>query len=66
MDPLFRLHNAIRIEDIKVREYTPKIDTTDIGKAYSTIVASHQSTLLNLKLQATLQIQANLNELQNK
>ena len=66
MDPLFRLHNAIRIEEIKVREYTPKIDTTDIGKAYSTIVASHQSTLKNLKLQATLQIQANLNELQNK
>ena len=66
MDPLFRLHNAIRMEDIKVREYTPKIDTTDIGKAYSTIVASHQSTLLNLKLQATLQIQANLNELRNK
>ena len=66
MDQLFRLHNSIRIEEIKVREYTPKIDTTDIGKAYSTIVASHQSTLLTLKLQATLQIQANLNELQNK
>ena len=66
MDLLFRLHNAIRMEENKIKEYTPKIDTTDIGKAYSTIVASHQSTLKNLKLQATLQIQANLNDLQNK
>lgn len=66
MDPLFRLHNAIRMEENKIKEYTPKVTTTDVGRAYSTIVASHQSTLNALSLQATLQIQANLNALQNK
>ena len=59
MDSLFRMHNAIRMEENKIKEYTPKIDTTDLGKAYSTIVATHQSTLTALKIQATLQIQEN-------
>jgi hypothetical protein len=48
------------MEENKIKEYTPKIDTTDLGKAYSTIVATHQSTLTALKIQATLQIQENL------
>jgi hypothetical protein len=63
MDPLFRLYNNIRLEQAKIREYTPKVNTTDVGLAYSTIVANHHSNLIQLQLQATLQIQSNLSTL---
>ena len=64
MDPLQRIYNQIRFEQMKVNEYSPQIDiTTSVGQAYSTIVSVHKSTLSGLTLQATLQIQVNLSTL---
>ena len=66
MDLLQGIYNQIRFEQLKVKEYTPKIDSTEIGIAYSTIKAAHQSTLTGLTIQATLQIQANLSTLNSQ
>jgi hypothetical protein len=67
MDPLQRIYNQIRFEQMKVTEYSPQIDiTTPVGQAYSTIVSVHKSTLSGLKLDATLQIQANLSTMNSQ
>jgi len=63
MEPLNVLYEHIKYQQFKVREYTPKVDSTDLGRAYSTIIASHQSTIQGLTIQANLQIQANLSTL---
>jgi hypothetical protein len=60
------MYTQIGFERMKIKEYSAKVDTTDVGKAYSTIVATHQSTLTSLTTQATLLIQANLSTMKSQ